>query len=295
MDDSRIDSREGWPTLWPMSARNEPDRANSRRSVPAAALVVAHPGHELRVHRWIEIHRPSVYVLTDGSGHGDRGRLDSTRSVLRLAGGREGSVFGAWTDREAYRIVLERDLAAVTSVIEELAARFVEDEVEIVASDAVEGFNPSHDLCFVIAESASLLASRRSGRSVQHLDFLLEAAPDARLHGHAPANGGVRIELDRDAWQRKAESARSYPELREEVERALRSHSESAFQVEVLRPASSGANLAARAVPEGAEAPSYEIHGAGRVRSGTYDRVLRFREHWLPLVSGVREWTARRA
>ena len=33
-----------------------------------AALIVAHPGHELRVHHWMELARPLVLVLTDGSG-----------------------------------------------------------------------------------------------------------------------------------------------------------------------------------------------------------------------------------
>lgn len=31
-----------------------------------AALVVAHPGHELRVYGWLEQARPRVFVLTDG-------------------------------------------------------------------------------------------------------------------------------------------------------------------------------------------------------------------------------------
>src|SRR5207302_1404403 len=31
-----------------------------------SALLVAHPGHELRVHGWLERERPLVFVLTDG-------------------------------------------------------------------------------------------------------------------------------------------------------------------------------------------------------------------------------------
>src|SRR4051794_29308473 len=51
-----------------------------------AALVVAHPGHELRVHGWIEAVRPLVHVLTDGSGSSGRSRLESTRRVLGPTG-----------------------------------------------------------------------------------------------------------------------------------------------------------------------------------------------------------------
>jgi hypothetical protein len=44
--------------------------------------MIAHPGHELRVHHWIERTRPLVFVLTDGSGHTGVSRLASTTAVL---------------------------------------------------------------------------------------------------------------------------------------------------------------------------------------------------------------------
>src|SRR6267142_6198654 len=50
---------------------------NQRR----AALVVAHPSHELRVHGWLQMCHPWVLVLTDGSGRTGEPRLLSTRKV----------------------------------------------------------------------------------------------------------------------------------------------------------------------------------------------------------------------
>ena len=32
----------------------------------SAVLVVGHPGHELRLHRWLELRRPRVHVLEPG-------------------------------------------------------------------------------------------------------------------------------------------------------------------------------------------------------------------------------------
>jgi hypothetical protein len=57
-----------------------------------AALVIAHPGHELRVHGWLEWARPTVFVLTDGSGQGSHGRLASSARLIERSGGRTGSV-----------------------------------------------------------------------------------------------------------------------------------------------------------------------------------------------------------
>jgi len=50
------------------------------------ALIIAHPGHELRVHHWLEKTRPLVFVLTDGSGRTAQSRLHSTTRILERAG-----------------------------------------------------------------------------------------------------------------------------------------------------------------------------------------------------------------
>lgn len=46
-------------------------------SVPGAraGLMIAHPGHELLVHGWLEVAHPRVFVLTDGSGRCAQSRL----------------------------------------------------------------------------------------------------------------------------------------------------------------------------------------------------------------------------
>ncbi|MGE0128099.1 MAG: hypothetical protein AB7U82_08465 [Blastocatellales bacterium] len=67
-----------------------------------AALVVAHPSHELRVHGWLETARPLVFVLTDGSGRSGKSRLDWTTQVLERAGVERGRVYGRLTDLEEY-------------------------------------------------------------------------------------------------------------------------------------------------------------------------------------------------
>jgi len=255
-----------------------------------AALVIAHPGHELRIHHWLETVKPKVYVLTDGSGSGARGRLDSTHAVLSAAGAEIGSVAGSWTDRRAYDLIVERRLDELQDLVASLADDFVADDVSVVASDAIEGFNPSHDLCSVIAESAIKLAVRRSGRPIRHLDFLLEAAPDADIGigiGSGSGDEKESLYLTGDAWQRKLERAATYEELRGEVERTMATHTSSAFRLEVLRrvdPARSLAKLFEGTVP------SYESVGEERVAQGVYDRVLRFREHWLPCAEALRSW-----
>lgn len=245
-----------------------------------AALVVAHPGHELRVHHWLELARPTVWVLTDGSGHGGRGRVASSATVVNRAGGRPAQFFGHFTDHEAYGFLLSGEAEPWIAIAESLAEALLEEGVAYVVADAVEGFNPIHDLCRVVADGAVAIAGRR-GASIARYGFPLEARPDAALPGLLAQ--AVVVELDEEAVERKLAAARGYPEMAAEVERALAGYGTAAFRTEHLRV------VDPEAAPAGyfTDRPYYEEHGARQVELGYYDRVLRFREHFLPIAEAV--------
>jgi hypothetical protein len=249
---------------------------------PAPVLVAAHPGHELRLHGWLERERPEVFVLTDGSGSDGASRLASTAAVLLRAGARPGSVFGRFRDRELYDVMMEGRIEVVTELARELAEALVERGAETVVADGIEGFNPSHDLCRLVADAAVRIASRRSGRAMSSYDYLLEGRPDACLGN---GSGSLRFELDDEALERKLAAARSYPEMRLEVERAFELHGSGAFRFECLRLADPEADVESLVV----EPPFYESYGERQVAAGHYPRVLRFREHFLPLARALRE------
>jgi hypothetical protein len=249
-------------------------------------LLVAHPGHELRVYGWLERERPEVFVLTDGSGSTGQSRLPSTAALLPRAGARPGSVFGRFSDRDLYEVMLDGRIEVLTGLAKELAGAWIEGGVETVAADALEGFNPTHDICRLLADTAVALARRRTGRTIESYDFLLEGRPDA-----CPANGSsgvLRLELDDGALERKLAAARSYPEMASEVERAFERHGAEAFRIECLRPADPEADVEAL-VEVAEEPPYYESYGELQVAAGRYSRVLRFREHFLPLARALRE------
>jgi hypothetical protein len=243
-------------------------------------LVVGHPGHELRVHAWMEAARPEVWVLTDGSGHGEVGRLRSTAAVLEGAGARVGPVFGPFSDRAAYAMLLHGDVAPVLDLTRRLAERLTEPGVYVVA-DAIEGFNPVHDLCRVVVEAATTIARRFTGHAVDDFDFPLDSSPDGP--GAMPGSD-VRLVLDAPAIERKLRAARHYPELAEEVARALAAHGEAAFAVERLRANNVPLPVTART----GEPPEYELFGERRVAAGHYPTVLRLRQHFLPFVEALR-------
>jgi hypothetical protein len=244
-----------------------------------AALIIGHPGHELRIHHWLETVRPLTFVLTDGSGRGLQSRLPSTDKVLRGAGAKPATIFGRWTDAQAYEILLSGNLVALTGLTRELGQALIGNEIQTVVADAMEGFNPTHDLCRYMTNAAILIAERATGRKIANFDFVLVAPPDT-----APAairDQCVRLQLDQPALTRKRIAAENYPELKEEIDAAIAKFGLDIFATELLRPVSS--DLASACDGQ----PFYETHGESRVKEGHYHQVIRYQEHVLPLMEAL--------
>lgn len=246
---------------------------------PQGALVVAHPGHELRVYGWLVRARPDVYVLTDGSGRDGVSRLASSVDLLERAGVASGAIFGRFTDRQLYEVLLDRDIATLTDLAAELAEQFIARGTTTVAGDSVEGYNPAHDICRLVIDAAVAIAGSRGVR-IENYDFAVVGA-DA-------AGSELVVTLDGDELARKMAAARGYREMQYEVDKAISEHGLDSFRVERFRRRSATTDLKPPADP-----PFYESHGEEQVAAGYYRRVLRYREHVAPLNDAVLENAAR--
>jgi hypothetical protein len=244
-----------------------------------AVLVIAHPGHELRIHGWLELARPTVCVLTDGSGHSASPRLASSSAILTRAGARLGPVFGRLTDRAIYAAVLARDTRRFADLAVELADVIVAEGADYVVGDALEGYNPAHDLCHVLVATVVALV----GGHVTGWDFPLMRPPDA--YPAPPSGSAVTLALDDAAFARKLAAARAYPELTGEVVDAMSRETPVSFRRECLRPASA---TAIRGTPP-EDPPYYETYGERQVAAGRYTEVIRWRAHMARVVSGLCE------
>lgn len=89
------------------------------------ALVVGHPGHELRAFHFCERARPSLAVITDGSGSHGIPRIAETRQLAEELGVSPSAVFGVLTDRKAYALLQSGDRAALMQIVDTLARAFV--------------------------------------------------------------------------------------------------------------------------------------------------------------------------
>lgn len=260
-----------------MHAAVEDTRVMQAKPQQPFALVVAHPGHELRVFHWMERRRPLYACLSDGSGGAASSRLASTTALLAGAGATASAIFGRHADRDLYAALLGRRHAVFVSLARELASLLAEQGIEGVAGDAAEGFNPIHDVCRFVIDAAVAVVHAHTGRVIDNLEFDLDGPPAAS--DRMPLEGEVRLALDPPSLERKHRAALAYRELRAEVETALDRFGRRAYAVESLRPASTTAAL----TRFGEAVPYYERFGAARVRQGLYREVIRYREHVLPV------------
>ena len=253
---------------------------------PKCALVVAHPGHELRVHHWMETHRPLYFCLTDGSGRAGASRMGSTARVLNNVGAAQGTIFGRFTDREVYQVLLEGQHEKFASLVQQLAGELLAHDIATVAGDAPEGVNPTHDLCRYLIDMAVVAVEGASGRRIASYEFVLDAPPNQcppELRGQA-----LWVKLDDAALDRKLEAALGYPELKGETEEGLRYYGKQAFALECLIPSTSAAAFEKFEL----EAPAYERFGREGVDRfgksyGGYQDVITFQKHVKPAVQAM--------
>ncbi len=287
---------------------NLSDNLSGNLSGRGNLLVIAHPGHELRLYGWIAQTKPLVCILTDGSGSDDKPRLAATLNILQELGAKIGPVCGELTDRQIYRKMLHGEYDMFDDLCERLTALIAARDIRTVVSDGIEGYNPTHDLCEVlvratvaITNNVTNIAKVANGKEylVRHYTIPLMGDPRppaqpiaCRAETANPViqqeNGQCIIELNERELAHKLETMREYAGraggiLQQEVEDAFRSYGEDAFGREYLYGAVVPGKEPERNFLQ--QKPFYEVRGEQRVADGRYRDVIRFHEHVLPIMN----------
>lgn len=249
-----------------------------------AALVVAHPGHELRVYHWLKLARPTVFILTDGSGRSGNSRLDRTTSILKHVGAAPGNIYGRVTDAEIYSAIIRRDIPYFVALAGELAECLRDHEIDYVVGDALEGYNPAHDLCRYVT-NAAIMSVSRDGELLENYDVLM----GNQRHDRAQVNGdrSVLFELDACSVAEKMRMARNYTELQIDVQRVLAEEGMESIKTEQLH------YLTDVTFDSSSETPYYELYGRQQVALGHYGELLTCRDHLRPIAEALRTFGAK--
>lgn len=235
-------------------------------------LILAHPGHELRIFHWMERVRPTVFVLTDGSGGNQASRTAYSKTTVLAAGAEPGPVFGQTPDKVWYEAILAGDAAPFLKVADAAFETAAGASDVTVVADAVDGYNPVHDLAAAIG-AAVAARLETSGAKVTHL-------VSAAVPGVAGSKA-LDVLLDAEARARKMAAVRAYAPLAEEARRIIEE-----------APASFGCEALMRQDfdwPQGFE-PAWEKFANERVATGRYANPISYRGHILPIARAILDW-----
>lgn len=232
-------------------------------------LILAHPGHELRLTAWMARERPRVFVLSDGSGGRARSRIDYSRALVAESGGEAGAVFGLMPDRDWYVTMLAGDAAPFLHVRDAVLAALRAEPADCLVSDSVDGYNPLHDLTEALGR-AVVAACRAEGRAMRHLTSPATAGAIGRPAGHWTLDGA--------AVARKRAAVAAYAPLAEEAARILAEEPGALDNERLLAPDFDWL---------GAWAPEWERLGRERVAAGLYDTAITYAGHVRPLAMAL--------
>ena len=262
----------------------QPNSTGSTSTGKETLLVLGHPSHELRVYQWLIQTKPKVFVLTNGSANRGFAVSDHTKSQLSERGIPCGSLFGAFSDKEFYEQMKSKNFAFFRSLAAHLTEEFSNESYSRVCGDAIEGFNPSPDLCRLLIHAAFLVANSKRKTPLENFEFDL-VGPIQRESDKARKDLIV-INLTPEQLREKIAIARNYPGVGADVERQIEKYGEAGLQLECLRPSDSRDLF--RKLFE--EKPPYEKFGEERVQAGLYREVLRYSEHLHPLQEALALW-----
>jgi hypothetical protein len=114
-------------------------------------MVFSHPNHELAIYGLLNRLRPYTLFLTDG---GSSDRLEQTRKGLDSVGILNRATFLNYPEDSFYNALLRQDGAFYEGIAETVANHVRAVGAEQVICDAVEFYNPVHDMALPIVHAA---------------------------------------------------------------------------------------------------------------------------------------------
>lgn len=253
------------------------------QTAPVTLAVFSHPNHEIAIYGAVGQSRPFFAYLTDGGG---ASRVAQTREGLARLGLLDRAHFLDFTEQSFYDALLDRDHAFFDAVASRLAEVIDEVGPQRVLCDAVEFYNPVHDLSLPIVRAAI------GGRTIDVFEVPLvhqSTAAAERYDIQRPFAGtrGERLEwrLSEDEVDAKiAARDHVYTILTAQMGETITGISRQQLAEEVAIRASG--TLPA---PGGERVLRYEWRAKLLHDRGEIDRMITFRDHYLPVATALLE------
>lgn len=236
-------------------------------------LLIAQPGHELKILGWLKTYLPDVVILTQGEGSTGSARLDQSLLLIHELGLRiRTDCLPPLSDQEVYRsILMQQGALLLNNWFKTLYTFIKEEHITALVADSAEGYNPIQDLCRVLANQLTARLCQE-GYEILNLEFPLLEHPQHAKHNNAPK---IEIHLSPEQLRNKIDLARQYgagdQRLAEKIEMGFARFGEEAFKIESFYPAQM-TDYEKNKLPD--LKPNFEIIGEERKQEGVYQAVI---------------------
>jgi len=116
-------------------------------------MIFGHPAHELALFGFLQRSCPQIVIITDG---GSEQRLRQSRTGLESIGLE--AIYLKFAENDFYAALLRRDVAFFEAVSESLSLEIAALQPDQIFCDAVEFYNPVHDITLPLVLRASTAA-----------------------------------------------------------------------------------------------------------------------------------------
>jgi hypothetical protein len=244
-------------------------------------FVFSHPNHELAVFGLLQRLRPRLLYLTDGGGEA---RVQQTRDGLDRIGLAERAHFLNYTEQACYDALLARDVAFFEAIADRVRARHGDVEPRQVFCDAVEFYNPLHDLTLPIVTAAladtaaaifevPLVHQQPGPRET----YAVQRMPPSRRDGQSE----VRLAAEELAVKLAAR-ADGYSMLQAQMGPVLSGLPDTHLTNEIVAPAPTELP-----VPPADCVLRYEWRAQRLLDRGEIERAITYAEHYRPVASAL--------
>lgn len=194
------------------------------------ALSVAHAGHELRLHGFIEQAKPYIFILTDGSSATAPTRMGYSQLYVSNIFPEQKDSFMTFalanlSKEEKYikeSQLIQEVLAGSTGFCElyagEMAQIMIEKKIDYIVCDASEDADVIHEICVILTDLAIKLVEKMTRKKIMRYEYAV-----TKPYNHDLTEDCIHIELDAPMAQRKIEELSKYhisvlPEIKHDVD-----------------------------------------------------------------------------
>jgi hypothetical protein len=246
-------------------------------------MIFGHPGHELALFGLLKRHQPEIIVITDG---GAPERLEQSRRGLGSIGLQDRVRYLGFSESSFYEALLNHDVKTFQKVVDVLQAEIQRVEPKQVFCDAVEFYNPVHDITLPMVMAASVRLFERELFEVP-LVYQVPSTEEQYVVQRVPGPLRKRVltyELTSAELRQKMQARDEiYLNLKDQLGPDFLGITAEHLGHEEIAPA--GDPLVAPG--ETGRAMRYEWRANVLLKAGQIQRAITHRDHYVPMVNAL--------